>query len=153
MTDALSYQACAAVKALVERITIAGGFNTDIGTNVSLEDDYVANPKVVSTWVGEADITELESSRTSRTSIRTSALDIAIEVTVPTAPAMAWRTAHGARADILAAVSASALATPQGVTGLTLKSRKIIRRPDGAACVIVQVVYITNLTETIPAPP
>lgn len=152
MADALSYDVLLSVLELLHRISVANGFRTNYGAAFSLADRNVAEVREPIGHIREGDDFQINEASSSQRQ-RSGSMQIQIELAFPVSMANAVREAHNARQDILDALPSSGAPLPNGATGLTVESRRIVTRPEGANFIAVQVTARAGLVERIPPAP
>jgi hypothetical protein len=152
VADALSYQVLEAVLALLRRISVANGFRTDYGAAFAIEDRNVAEVREPIGYLREGDDFQINEIGTSQRQ-RSGKMLVEIELAIPVSITGAVRLAHNARQDILDALPSSGAPFPDNATGLSVESRRIVTRPEGANFIVVQVTARAGLVERIPPAP
>lgn len=145
-----------ALAAQLAAITVAGGYNTDIGRSIVLYDqqrDSTDRPSIaIGSRAGKIDRSDQTGPDGRALSRCARQIEIVIEAGLSCAPEDAERIAHDAREDIETVYHAllkTHSALPTGVSRFSLTDWTILDRPDGIdACVL----RITGVVEYLRAP-
>ncbi len=150
MRDPISWTAILGIKGLLEGITAAAGYYTDLGLKPIRLDRMQRE-------ITDAETMVVEDAFDPKTSTRRQAnfdIDVVIEhaVAVTQDGEAAELTAHRARADIVARLTLSLRGTlPQGIRKIDVIDAVIIgATTPGTPLVVAQVTVRAGLTETIP---
>lgn len=152
MAEPISWQVLGVVKAMIEKITIANGYHTDLGAGLVLIDrSQLPEEDAAFTIIIAGAISAVAEKSSSR--ISSSEMEIIVEFALPmvdgTNPELL---AHRGRADIVRALKSGELPTGAGMGALKVTGSAIGTPDGGAAIVIAQVTARAGLTETnVPA--
>jgi CTP synthase (UTP-ammonia lyase) len=145
MADALSLSFLDALVARLRAITKAGGYRSDLGAWVSIEDDYTSVTDKPVTYIG---IESLDSDTANSTpQQRKSGVRLVIEIAVPIKGRVGIRDIHNAIADVRDALPDNVPVLPDMVTGFQITGSQVHRRPEGFSVNVGQVTARAILIE------
>lgn len=146
MVEPLTWLVLQHLNAMIQQITVANGYRTDIGANLVVNDrSQIPEEQAPFTLIVGTD-TQFDDARAGNRT-QGSDMDIVIEVSLPYGTENAELIAHRARADIIAASAGFLRGAPAGFNRLTLASARIGTPDDGSAIVITQVTARAGLSE------
>ena len=153
--EPLTWQALQVVRELVEGITVAGGYYTDLGAGTIVTDRSRLKLEGLApiTVIVAADVAVNPDASGPRTSA--SDMDVTIEVAVPFEAESPELIAHRARADLIRALKTSLRGRLEGFRSFDVTSSGFSSDADekGLQYTLVQVTARAGLSETAtPAP-
>lgn len=144
MAEPLPWAVLQAIQAQLAPISIAGGYNTDIGTRFFLNDsqrDVTMRPSIaLAGKTGTLDLTTESTAAGQQKSKRARRMDLTIEAAVDAAAETADHVGHLMLEDIERAWAIKTCGAPVGVVSISLLSWSILDRPDGIAAVVLQII-------------
>ena len=144
MAEPVPYQVLQAIATQLSVISVDGGYNTDIGTQLRIHDkqrDDSAIPSIaIGSTSGQLSLAAERTSNGGSKSPRARRADITIEAAAPAALADEQHVAHLMLEDIERAFAIDTRLSPYSVRGLKLTSWSILPREPGANSVVLQIL-------------
>jgi hypothetical protein len=133
-----------AIQAQLAPISVAGGYNTDIGARFFLNDsqrDVTMRPSIaIGGKTGTLDLTTESTASGAQKSKRARRMDLTIEAAVDASPETAEHVGHLMLEDIERAWAIKTCGAPTSVVSISLSTWTILDRPDGIAAVVLQIL-------------
>jgi hypothetical protein len=149
--DSLAWQTLVALESLLSSVRIANGWRTDLGAEISIEDDFASITNRTNPWlfIGMLDMPLNDQTQSRNLLSRTPT--ILFEFVMPASFRAAWKLAHNGLSDLIEVMPSSSEFLPDGVGKLVINSTQILRRPEGFPAIVAQVTARVNLVERKPA--
>ena len=152
MDEPVSWQAIQLIVERLSGVTQAAGYRSDLGLGTVTDNPAVqSSGEAIHTTVDAGDFTEKPEASGRRSTVCD--MDVGIESICPFAEGVnAALVAHRVRVDVLSALRDGAWRAASGIRSIEISTSKIVRAPDGADAVIVQVSARVGLAQsTTPA--
>lgn len=140
-----------ALAAALGVISVANGYNTDIGTNIVLYDQQrgtTARPSIaIGARTGKIDLRDANDRLGNTLARQARQMDFALEAGLSVGAADAQRAAHDALEDIERVYMATLVnnnAMPTGVARISFTGWQILDRPDGIDAVVLQILGVVD---------
>ena len=137
---------------MLGQISIANGWRTDAGTDVTLEDDYALSALAANKAVMFIGCDSVQFDGQTSKSLREVTMTINVELSLPIRQGNAQQTAHNGIQDIVDVFPTSSEFLPIGAGKSVIQSAQVIRRPEGLDVIVAQVTAGVGLTLQKPIP-
>jgi len=139
-SDPVTWRLALAIQSLLQTITKANGYRTDIGLNVLVEDDQ-SDSKLETVLPVVIDVNKSQRTAQQGVNSRQRGIDFTIESGTVASLANAKQLAHQILADIEKAMDRQAPVSSSSTSGIRsakLVSSEILKRPEGLPAIVVQ---------------